>query len=169
MKIHPKLAEKLKEKKKEYELVTAFAEKLPFYADKIISNEYAGQANVTLSYRYKTLSLGWGINWTLNKPTNYHHDSFQSGLVCVYVNSYSLFDDISSEAGTELTREFSNSKNIYFIDWLNSTFYVTPEQLEELLERLHNWYVLCKSNADTIRKEQKVKELREQLEQLERA
>lgn len=167
MKIHPKLAEKLKEKKKEYELVTAFAEKLALYSDTIISNEYTGAVYVTLVHRYKTLPLDWGINWTLSKPTNYYHDSFQSGLVCVYVNSYSLFGDISSEVYTELTREFSNSKNIYFIDWLNSTFYVTPEQLEEFLERLHNWYVLCKSKADNIRKEQKVKELREQLERLE--
>ena len=169
MKIHPKLAEKLKEKKKEYELVTAFAVKLPLYADKIISNEYVGLVHVPLAYRFKTLPLDWGVNWTLSKPTNYHHDTFQSGLISVYVNSYSLFGDISSEVDTELTREFSNSKNIYFIDWLNSTFYVTPEQLEEFLEHLHNWYVLCKSKADTIRKEQKVKELREQLERLENA
>ena len=107
MKIHPKLAEKLKEKKKEYEKVTAFAEKLPLYADKIISNEYTGLSYITLSQRYKTLPLAWGINWTLSKPTNYYHDSFQSGLVCVYVNTYSLFDDLSSETSTELTKEFS--------------------------------------------------------------
>lgn len=169
MKIHPKLTEKLKEKKKEYELVTAFAEKLPLYADEIIFSEYDGLSYVQLAYRYKTLSLDWGINWTLYKPTNYYHDSFQSGLISVYVNSYSLFGDISSEVDTELTKEFSNSDNIYFIDWLNSTFYVTPEQLEEFLERLHNWYVLCKSKADTIHKEQKVKELRKQLEQLEKS
>lgn len=169
MKIYPKLADKLKEQKKTYELVTAFAEKLPFYADKIISSEYDGLSYVTLAYQYKTLPLDWGIKWTLSKPTNYSRDSFQSGLVSVYVNSYRLFGDISSEVAMELTKEFSNSDNIYFIDWLNSTFYVTPEQLEEFLERLHNWYVLCKSKADTIRKEQKVKELREQLEQLEKS
>jgi len=169
MKIHPKLAEKLKEKKKTYELVTDFAERIPLYADKIIYNEYTGTEYVTLAHRYKTLPLDWGVNWTLYKPTNYYRDNFQSGLVSVYVNSYSLFGDISSEVDMELTKEFSNSDNIYFIDWLNSTFYVTPEQLEEFLERLHNWYVLCKSKADTIRKEQKVKELREQLEQLEKS
>ncbi len=168
MKLHPALQTRLKETKERYEQVTLFAEKLPMFADQIISSEHTGDSYCSLARHYKGMYFNWDINWGAHRPTNYPEDQpCEIGLVNVYINCMSLFhDDLYSFARSELDKVVGKIK-YYFYDDLNSTFYFKPDEVEAGLDAIVEWYNSTKAYADAQLKEIKRKELKRQLKELQ--
>lgn len=167
--IHPKLKLKLDATKKEYQKVTAFAKLLPLFSDEIVVYEFTGERCCTLTGRYKSIGFPWGVNWYVNRPTNFPEDEkFHEGLVNVYINCMTLFhEDIYHVAQKELW-EAMKDVSCYYTDVLNSTFYFKPDEIEAGLEALNSWYVKVKNSTQDYLKEQKRKQLQAQLQELDK-
>lgn len=167
MKIHPVLADKLKKQKAIYEKVTKFAELLPLFSNRIIEDELTGEEYAKLDYKFGKLPLSWNINWYTNTPTNYPQEKHtEIGFVNVYINTHSLFGDkLASFASQELGKVIP-SISVHFYDRLNSTFYFLPDEAEEGLKKLEQWYVETKDKCDAYLKEQRKIELQKELEKL---
>ena len=166
--LHPQLQKRLEAKIEEYQKVTTFAEKLPLFADQIISSEHTGESYCELAMYYNGVRFNWGINWTVRRPTNYPEDQpCEIGLVNVYINCISLFhDDMYTFAYNELDKTVGKI-NCYFYDDLNSTFYFKPDEIEAGLDAIVQWYNSVKTQSDVYLKEIKRKELERQLKALE--
>jgi hypothetical protein len=166
-KIHPKLVKKLEKFEIEYQQVTAFAKLLPLFADRIIDCEFTGDRYCNLTDRYKLIGFPWGVNWYVNRPTNFPEDEeYHEGLVNVYINCLTLFhDDLYHLAQKELW-EAMKDVPCYYTDILNSTFYFKPNEIEVGLEALNAWYIKVKDSTQDYLKEQKRKKLLKELEQL---
>lgn len=167
--IHPKLKLKLETSKKEYQKVTAFAKLLPLFSDYIVACEFTGDRYCKLTDRYKSIGFPWGINWYVNRPTNFSEDEkYHEGLVNAYINCMSLFhEDIYHLAQKELW-EAMKDVPCYYTDVLNSTFYFKPDEIEAGLEALNNWYIKVKDSTQDYLKEQKRKQLQAQLQELDK-
>lgn len=167
--IHPKLVEKLKRDKAIYQKVTAFAELLPLFSQHIVAYEFTGERYCNLTDRYKQLGFAWGINWSVNRPTNFPEDEkFHEGLVNVYINCLTLFhEDIYHLAQKELWEAMKDIP-CYYTDVLNSTFYFKPDEIEAGLEALNTWYIKVKDSTQEYLKEQKRKQLQAQLQELDK-
>ena len=164
MSIHPTLQTRLQTTRLKYEKVTAFAELLPLFADDIIAKESTGDVYQQLTNRYKDMYFAWDISWWVNRPTNFPDSrAYESGVVCVYVNNYSMFNDALYGFSNE--RLYSAMKDVpcYFYDGLNSTWYFKPDELEFGLETLNNWYLSTKDEAAEYLKETKRKKLEAEL------
>lgn len=168
-KIHPSFVIKLKKQKETYKKVTAFAERLPMFSQKILDNEYTGETFFRLTDRYKSLPLNWGVNWFTNTPTNYPEGQDKpDGLICVYINVISLFGDfVPHSFGYDLLKEARDNISVHFYDSWNSTFYFLPEELEDGLEKLNQWYIETKAKIEPYVKQKKKEELEKQLKELE--
>ena len=55
---------------------------------------------------------------------------------------------------------------MFLYDNLNKEYYVEDENIEEFIKKLNEWYISAKSKVDNYKKEQRIKELEEQLEKL---
>lgn len=152
----------------EYENITAFAELLPLFADKIIDGELTSDRHRTLTHRYKQLNLQWGVNWIVHKPTNFpDKEDFQKGLICIYINYCSLFnDDIYDLAHRELC-EAVKDMVCYYTDYSNSTFYFKPDEIEAGLELLNRWYINVELKSIEYTNKQKRAHLLKQLQELD--
>lgn len=165
--IHPTLKKKLDEKKKKYMKVSAFAELLPMFANRIIDNEYTGEYYNKFQDYYGKLPLAWGVNWYTNTPTNYPTETHKEvGFVNVYINTYSLFgSELSNYASLELSEAIREIR-CHFFDYLNTTFYFLPDEAEAGLKRLEQWYVETKSKTDAELRRQRKAALERELESL---
>jgi hypothetical protein len=166
-KIHPDLQSKLEEQKEIYEKVTAFAELLPMFSKTIISNELSGDGYCELTKKYGQIYLDWGVNWIVCTPHNYPEEkSPHPGLVNVYINCMSLFGDkLYHFARGELAMALPGI-TVHFYDSLNSTFYFLPEEVEDGLKKINDWYVSTKHRVDAEIKKMKKAELERQLKEL---
>lgn len=167
MSIHPTLQTRLQTTRLKYEKVTAFAELLPLFADGIIAKEYTGDVYHALTNRYKDMYFQWDISWWVNRPTNFPDSrAYESGVVCIYVNNYSMFNDALYSFSNE--RLYAAMKDVpcYFYDGLNSTWYFKPDELENGLEALNAWYNATKAEGASHLKEMKRKQLQAELEKL---
>lgn len=170
-KIHPTLATKLLQQKKKYEKITAFAELFPQYSRNILDYESTGESYFKLTERHKSLYLAWGACWQVSPPTNYPEDQLDSkpfGLVSVYINVISLFgDSVPHSFGHSSLGDVLKGIKVHFYDSWNSTFYFLPEELEEGLDKLNDWYVDTKAKIEPYLKQKRKEELEKQLKELE--
>jgi len=158
-----------------YKQRDALITKLPQYAS-TIAGHYVSDVpfNGNLANYYKDMQLRWGIDYceyfgeTGRVPTQYHGiGSAESvGLCSVYLNSLSLFkDECYSYAEQELGKVVDDVECFHY-DYMNSTFYFLPEQLDAGLQKIYTWYNSVKSKTDSILKEKQIKELEKQLQSL---
>lgn len=167
MSIHPTLQKRLQLKRLQYDTVTKFAELLPLYADTIIEKEFSGNEYCQLASHYKDMYFPWGINWTVNKPTNFPDTRVLDGpSICVYINCISLFGDLLYYFAQKRLYEDMKYVPAWFVDDLNSTWYFKPEELENGLEALNAWYNSIKAEGASHLKEMKRKQLEAELEKL---
>ncbi|ASJ79228.1 hypothetical protein P26059A_0076 [Curvibacter phage P26059A] len=168
--IHPDLLVELKKTEEKYKKVTAFADKLPLFSKNIVRDELTGESYSRLTSWYKTLNLQWGVNWEVNveltnRDTPLKKDEI--GLVAVYINCYSMFPD-DCYATAYRTLHSADIKSFY-VDWMNSTFYFKPSQVEAGLEVLHDWYLKITSQIKEIQQAKRKAELQAELAKLEGA
>jgi hypothetical protein len=165
--IHPKLEERLTKLRREYVMVTEFAEMLPLFADEIINQRYAGDMYCRLASRYKDMYFAWDISWNVSKPTNFPEDRlYHEGVICVYVNCISMFGDDLYYFANKRLREHMKYVPCYFYDDLNTTWYFKPNEIENGLHHMYDWYVATKAESAGYLKEIKRKQLEAELEKL---
>jgi hypothetical protein len=166
--LHTKLAERLEKDIDTYRKVTSFANLLPLFEKEIIEKLYTGEQFAKLSNYYKGLSLSWGINWRVLKPTNYPESKvYESGTVEVYVNVMSLFNTYNIYDTVKCSL-YEHMKNVpcYFFDNMNSTYYFKPNEIEVGLDALNDWYNKVKTEVEELRTMYRVKLLEEELAKL---
>lgn len=166
--IHPELLIKLKNTEEKYKKVTAFAAKLPLFSQHILRDELTGESYSRLTSWYKTLNLQWGVNWDVNVDLTNRGTPLQKdqiGLISVYINCYCLFPEECYDAAYAAL----HNANIeaFYIDWMNSTFYFKPSEVEAGLEALHDWYLKMTSQIKDIQQAKRKAELQAELAKLE--
>ncbi len=152
-----------------------FANALPLFANTILK-EKANYTDDFLNFgnRYKSLYLAWGIKRFKFSPESDREilNLIQPikktiYLFNIYVNCYNLFgDDVYYTQARNNLDELE--VNVFFYDNLNSTFYATDKQIENLLEKLNDWYI---EHSELIKKEsnkKKIEEMKRELEKLEK-
>ena len=162
--------DELKELKNKMEKAEKFSNKIPIFKDEIIKNKYTGEEqHISFDKRYKDIYLAGGINRNHYKSksnctvTNYIGE-YDKYLFNIYINSLNLFGDgIYEDFDLE---KIQYECKVFFYDALNKEYYVEDENIEEFLEKLNEWYISAKSKVDNYKKEQRIKELEEQLEKL---
>ena len=166
--IHPDLLIELKNTEEKYKKVTAFAAKLPLFSKNIIRDELTGESYSRLTSWWKTLNLQWGVNWDVNvdltnRGTPLKKDEI--GLVSVYINCYCLFPEECYDTASAAL----HNANIeaFYIDWMNSTFYFKPSEVEAGMEALHDWYLKMTSQIKDIQQAKRRAELLVELAKLE--
>lgn len=87
------------------------------------------------------------------------------GLVSVYINCCCLFPDDCYTAAYNSLRD--TNTGAFYIDWLNSTFYFKPSEVEAGLEALHEWYLKMTSQIKDIQQAKRKAELQAELAKLE--
>lgn len=155
-----------------------FAKKLPIFADIILKEKHnENDNNIHFGYKYKNLYLAWGIKrynygtssraeiLNLSPELSPKKDNFF--LFNIYVNCYSLFG-LGDNDYTQARNSLDELKfDVFFYDKHNTTFYATDEQIENLLEKLNDWYI---EQCDFIKKEsnkKKIEEMKKEIEKLE--
>lgn len=167
IKIHPTLQEKLLKTKEDYIKVTAFAELLPMYSTEILRNEAKGDRFFQLSSYHKKIYAAWGINWYTNVPNNYPaKTSEHEGFVNIYINCMSLFGDELYGFAHETLADALCGIKVHFYDRMNSTFYFLPEEAEEGLDKLNDWYISTKEKTDSYLKQIRKEKLQSELDKL---
>ena len=145
-----------------------FAEKLPVFSKQIIEGKITGESYwIDFGKSYKKLYLGWGIkrgyykNGGDRQITNCRarYDGF---YFSIYVNCYSLFDVHQDFGLVEATKKL----DVFFFDYMNSTFYVTDENIEPLLETLNEWCIQAFEQLKQYRKKLEIENLEKQLSML---
>lgn len=148
----------------------AFAEKLPIFAKQILERKLTEKdSRIVFGNNYKNLHLAWGINRSFcepdNRPINYKGKWDGGFLFNVYVNSFSLFDE-SDDFGLW---EFTKHLDVFHRDYSNSTFYVTDENIEPLLETLNEWVAQAFEKLKIKRATARLEKARKEIEALEAA
>jgi len=164
--------EELENLKLQMEAAELFAKKIPLFAEKILKNKYCQEdANLDFGSYYKRMPLAWGIKRHLFNGAggghifNYPKDKeYNLHLFCIYINTCSLFD---SHEKFDLY-ESLEGVDVFFIDKLNSTFYVTDENIEPFLEALYAWFTKASSQLQEYRRLQRIEDLKKELEKQEK-
>jgi hypothetical protein len=145
-----------------------FADKLPMFSSMILEHKYTADA-VWLDFgkRYKDIYLGWGIKRGLytsgtNRCVTNLRDDHNGYYFSIYINSISLFD-VHHNFGLY---EAVSDLDVFFIDRLNSTFYVTDENIGQLLDCLSSWYVKARVELKKYNIQKEVEETEKKLERL---
>ncbi len=142
----------------------AFAKRIPCLSEAILEGKYTGEeAWLKIADRYKKLYCAWGINrgWydseekyartIINFPKDKPYSTY---LFNIYINTCNLFDAHQEFGLYEALKDV----DIFFADKLNTTFYVTDENIESFLEALNTWVIAAYEELKTLRlNEQKIK------------
>lgn len=158
------LEEELIDFKEKLEKVNEWVKKIPLFKDIIINDKFTGDENwLKYTSRYKAIRLDWGVNRGLYGSsrviTNY--DGEHNGYLWnIYVNKLTIFGDIGSSVPID------DDIDCFFFDHMNTTYYCTDDQIENLLESLNAWYLKEKDNVDAYKKENKIKRLEQELAKL---
>jgi hypothetical protein len=162
--ISPELQEKLVSKVKNYKACTEFSKLLYLFKSTIIREGITGECYYTLADRYKQTYFAWGINWQVTKGVNHPENlPMPRGLINVYINCFSMFgDEVYNETNASIN-ELAKVVNCYYYDELNSSFYFLPEQLENGLKFINDWYVKTKGSIEGILKQKKIAKLQAEL------
>lgn len=161
--------DELKTMKEKMEKAEKLANKLPLFKEKILENKITGEDYyVKLADRYKEISLAWGINrgfyesGTKKTMTNCR-EAYSGYFFNVYINSLSLFNEHNNFGLSESMVDV----DVFFFDTMNTTFYITDENISDFLEALNDWYIKARDNLKTYKKEQRKIKLKEELIELE--
>jgi hypothetical protein len=149
----------------------AFAEKIPCLAEKILDWKLTGNEQwQKFGNRYKKIPLAWSINrGFFSSETNRYISNYgkpHSGyFFSIYINSISLFDihnlfDL---------KDAVNHVDVFFFDEMSTNFYVTDENIGELLEALSAWYERAIVKLKAYNREKEIEETKKKLAKLEGA
>lgn len=138
----PEYKKELKDLENKMLWAQEFADMFPYFKKEILSRKLTKEFTGNISNRYEKLYLNWGINRrfheTANSITNYSGELTPQYLWSIYINEYALFGDSYNECDLPNPQD---GIDFFFFDNLNSTFYVTDEQLMSLLNSLNDWYI----------------------------
>lgn len=157
----------LRELEERMEKAEKWAEKMPIFADVILRKKLSGERSSSSDYgqKYKSLYLGWNINRYFYEDaknmTNCKKEMKPTFLWRIYINTLSVYNDHE-----KFGLEDVGAKDWFFYDELNTTFYVTDDQIEDLLESLNDWYLSARVKLEKMRKDERVKEIEAELQKL---
>jgi len=160
-----RLQDKLDNMQVKYEKVQRFADKLPFLKDYILDKEIVESAHINFGDKYKSIPLSWGIRRGVrssdsNPVTNCKQKYHNLALTNIYINTLSLYDRHNKYGIEDI------ADKVFFYDPLNTSFYATDEQLEDLLESLNDWYLIAKDKACIDNRKDKLAKLDKERERL---
>jgi hypothetical protein len=164
-----KYEKELKELRERMYQAEAFAEKVPEFADIILSNKYTMYDEwIQFTQTYKGMPFPWGINRShfssdSNRVIFNYPKSYNVYLWKVYINTLTLYGEHVKFGLYDIV----NDTDVFFLDKDNSTFYATDEQIIPLLDRLVEWYNNALSNIKDYRNKLRIDELKRELEKLE--
>ena len=102
-----------------------------------------------------------------NKFSNANKLQYEGLYFKVYINTYSMFGDVSDILYLFVQEKLKSlGVNVYHIDSLNSTYYVSNELFNDFAEELKEWYIQTKKELDSYKKEIEIKELEDRLNKL---
>lgn len=167
--MNDKYEQELAELKKRMQKAEKFAERIPGLRNVILDKKLTGE-EVWLDFgsRYKETPLRWGIKrgyyklGTSRRITNFREEH-ACYCFCIYINTLSLFDIHENFSLYEKTGKCK----VFFIDKMNSTFYVEDEHIKDFLEALNLWYIEAKKELAGYRKNERIQELKDELHNLE--
>ena len=145
-----------------------FAEKLPFFKDIILSMKLTAEDdNVKLGNRYKGMPLDWDIRrfyyCSKSKPFMTNNNGDYCGYFFnIYINSLSMFN---VHENFDLFQSISKS-NYFYYDRLNTTFYISDDNIECFLEELLTWYNKARAQVSEYNKNKRKEELLKELDNL---
>lgn len=161
--------DELEQLRSRMEKAEQFARKLPVLAEKILSHKFTGEEDwINFGEYYKKIPLQWGItrglfsNNSNRTITNYpKNKDYSRQLFWIYINSISLFDvhnlfDL---------HDYLKDVDIFFNDGMNTTFYITDENIEAFLEALNTWYCDAMEKLKLHRLQKQEAELKKKLEE----
>jgi hypothetical protein len=136
--------DELEQLKLKMEKAEKFAEKLPVFADYILEHKFSGEEPwLNFGKSYKKMYLVWDIgrgfyrNGDPRRISNYPKDGeYCQHLFHIYINTLSLFDE-HNEFGLY---GYLKDVDVFFADKMNTTFYITDENIHAFLEALYKWY-----------------------------
>ena len=145
-----------------------WAEKLPVFKDVILDSKISGkEPYYSYGRAYKSIYLSWGINRSklssgTNRPITNCTKEYDGYFWNIYINTISLYN-ANEDYGLS---DINKNVNVYFYDKLNSTFYVTDEHIESLLEALNDWYIKALILNKEVNAKLELKKLEERLKEL---
>lgn len=155
--------------KTKMEKAEAFAERLPVFAEHILEYKITGEEDwLKFGDRYKKIPLNWGIcrglylNGATRKIMNKYTPFKDGHYFSIYINSCSLFDGHNL---FDLYKSFDGVE-IYHIDSMNSTFYLTDENIEPFLEKLNDWYIRACEQLKEVKEKERIEKLEKELTEL---
>lgn len=143
----------------------AFAKKLPLFEDVIIKNKLSGKENFfKYCNRYKETYLPWELSRGFYKEggrnctiTNHPTKDYEGYFFSLYINTLSMYNRHEDYGIYEALSDV----DVFFIDHLNTTFYITDENIEQFLDAINDWYLSAREKA----KQQNAREVIEKKKQ----
>ena len=141
-----------------------FAGKIPVFSKDILENKYTGEEpHINFGKYYKEIYFAWGVTrgyYSSAKDskrtiTNFRGD-YAGYFFNVYINTLTLYDLHENFGLYESLEEV----DIFFTDAMNSTFYITDENIENFLDTLCGWYKNAISKVKSFKIEQELDELK---------
>ena len=148
-----------------------FAKKIPVFEKLILERKLTGEEGfIDFGYWYKRTPYNWGIKRGFFKDgahrtvTNMSKtNKYSEYLFFLYFNTLSLYDSHESYGLEELEK----SESVFFFDYLNSTFYIKDQHIEEFLEMANDWYLKALESHKEEGRKKEIKALKTKLEQLQ--
>jgi hypothetical protein len=168
-KLREQYKKELKDLKEKMLKAESFAKKIPVFEDLIIENKYTeDRGSLDFGRQYKKIPLDWRIRRFSYKGDRAKYICNYKGecnehLFNIYINTVSLFD----EHNKFNLYDYIKDEDVFFIDRLNTTFYVRDCQIGDFLEKINNWYVEAIEKLKEFQKDKKIKELKKELDKLE--
>ncbi len=158
--------------KEKMDKAEAFAARVPVLSDTILNSKITGEEDhIKIGDRYKKIRLSWGIcrsfyrnggpRYVMNLPKD---REYSLHLFSIYINTIDLFD---THQEFDLY-EYVKPVDLFFADKLNTTFYVTDEHIEPLLDALNTWYCDAAEKLKRHRLQEQEEKLKRQLEETQK-
>ncbi len=163
--------EELEALKTKMEKAEAFAEKLPVFAEHILSYKLSGDEDWScFGKQYKKIPLHWGIKRGFYKSggnryvNNYPKNTvYAQHFFCIYINTIDLFNEHNNFD----LHQYIKNVDVFFADECNSTFYVTDEHIHAFLEAMNTWYCDALLKLEKHNLQQKEAKLKKELKEIQ--
>lgn len=113
------------------------------------------------------MAFPWGIGRGLfsqgsrREILNYRK-KYHGYLFCLYINTLTLYDRHDKYGLPNIIKA-----DYFFFDALNTTFYATDEQIEPLLDDLHEWYLSAMGSAKRDNAKERLEKLTNEIKKAE--
>lgn len=143
----------------------SFAERVPLFKDKILSEKITGEEDWFLfcnSYKnlntHNGIKRGHFVSGTSRSMTNFHdeHDCY---CWTIYINTLGEYGSHAKYGLKDIFKDVS----VFYFDGLNSTFYCTDAEIENLLEALNEWVIKARESAQNDRIDSDIREAETEL------